>query len=415
MQVTDYRAIVAGGSWSWNAAVAAKAGAVVTYRFLPTADLPYTWDLDYTASSVESFTPNQRLAFRKAADAFEAVANLRFVETDGPAMIDIHAVQGSNWGGWADLAYSTADWTGRGTYVIDTSVGDFGSGNGLDTLLHEAGHAVGLEHPHEGVFTLPDWFDDRSRTVMSYDFVDAHGLRALDRAALVSIYGQPAANGWTISGDASLWSIAGTGQDDRIVGALGRNQMKGRGGDDLLAGREEADTIRGGRGDDRLFGMAGADTLRGGPGADRLFGYMGGQGGWRNDGDDLLIGGRGDDRIFGDTGSDKLVGNGGGDILRGGDGSDVLAGGNGDDRLAGGQGLDTFRFVRADRRDRDVVTDFELGWDTLDLDRLGVDIGEARAVEVGAGRSTLLRFDAVGFDLVLKGVDHSLAESFWGL
>lgn len=63
--------------------------------------------------------------------------------------------------------------------------------------------------------------------------------------------------------------------------------------------------------------------------------------------------------ITGTAGADRLVGTDGADLIRGGDGSD---------RLTGRAGADTFVFgadVRDGNRDRDVITDFRSGVDTI--------------------------------------------------
>ncbi|WP_300656467.1 calcium-binding protein, partial [Pseudomonas sp.] len=73
-----------------------------------------------------------------------------------------------------------------------------------------------------------------------------------------------------------------------------------------------------------------------------------------------LVGDGGENYIFGYGGNDTLVGNGG---------DDILLGGLGDDSLSGGAGADIFRW-QAGESGHDVVTDFELGVDSLDLSDL---------------------------------------------
>lgn len=58
----------------------------------------------------------------------------------------------------------------------------------------------------------------------------------------------------------------------------------------------------------------------------------------------------------------------GNDRLSGGDGSDLLVGGAGSDLLTGGDGRDVFQFgARGARRDADVIKDFTLGEDKIQL------------------------------------------------
>uniref|UniRef100_UPI0035672C08 DUF5801 repeats-in-toxin domain-containing protein n=1 Tax=Pseudomonas sp. TaxID=306 RepID=UPI0035672C08 len=73
--------------------------------------------------------------------------------------------------------------------------------------------------------------------------------------------------------------------------------------------------------------------------------------------------------LVGDGGENYLFGYGGNDTLIGGSGDDILLGGLGNDTLTGGAGADIFRW-QAGETGHDVVTDFELGVDSLDLSDL---------------------------------------------
>ncbi|MGF1916274.1 Ig-like domain-containing protein, partial [Vibrio splendidus] len=88
-------------------------------------------------------------------------------------------------------------------------------------------------------------------------------------------------------------------------------------------------------------------------------------------GDDQFQGTEQDDIILGHTGNDVLLGAAGDDILLGGDGSDILIGGLGDDILTGGDGDDIFKWVDEPLNNyQDVITDFEVGSDRIDLSEL---------------------------------------------
>lgn len=89
-----------------------------------------------------------------------------------------------------------------------------------------------------------------------------------------------------------------------------------------------------------------------------------------DDGINYLLGGDSIDIMLGQGGDDTLDGGTGDDILVGGLGDDVLTGGLGNDILTGGEGNDTFVFVDlplVSTLDLDVITDFHLDEDTLDL------------------------------------------------
>ena len=140
----------------------------------------------------------------------------------------------------------------------------------------------------------------------------------------------------------------GTAGRDTVFGGAGADTLQGGGGDDRFSGGNGADLITGGGGNDTLDGGNGADTLEGESGAD------------------LITGGSGSDTLDGGNGADILEGGGGRDQIEGGNGKDILSGGAGDDVLIGGAGADTFVFVG--NGGDDVVDDFELGVDVLQID-----------------------------------------------
>ena len=73
--------------------------------------------------------------------------------------------------------------------------------------------------------------------------------------------------------------------------------------------------------------------------------------------------------LTGTNGDDVLQGNGAANVLDGKGGDDILIDGKGEDRLTGGAGADLFVF-EADGR-RDIITDFQVGVDTIDLSGMG--------------------------------------------
>lgn len=113
----------------------------------------------------------------------------------------------------------------------------------------------------------------------------------------------------------------------------------------------------GGAGDDVLVGTNQVDLIFGQGGADLLYAL---------DGADWLFGGAGADLIYGGNADDQLWGGSGDDYLNGGAGADRLAGGDGVDTVTTGAGRDVISFV-GDQASIDVVTDFALYYDVLDL------------------------------------------------
>ena len=85
-------------------------------------------------------------------------------------------------------------------------------------------------------------------------------------------------------------------------------------------------------------------------------------------GADIFDGGLGSDSISGDDDNDSLIGGGGSDILNGGIGNDTLIGGVGTNILNGGAGLDVFVFSGTTGDDGDLITNYSIADDVINLD-----------------------------------------------
>ncbi len=372
----------------WNSTAPLGTGAVITYAFKAQSALPPFADLPEGAEA-SPFTAAQKKAFRAALDEFEANCDIRYVEVDGPAMIDAYGVSNSDLGGYAYYPFVTGARTGRSDLAIDWSNhSGIGSAWAMETLLHEIGHAVGLSHPHDGAARLTSRLDSGDNTVMSYNFTTADGhLERLDREALERIYGADQdSRDWKITATDAGIRIAGTKGSDCIIGADRNCVLQGKDGKDRLIGREH---------DDRLDGGAGSDKLWGGAGRDRL------------DGRD------GNDKIRGEDGADRLYGGAGKDKLWGGAGDDRLKGDSGNDRMWGGDGSDIFVFSGKDRGDHDVIRDFAIDIDILRFTG-PVDLADAD-LRASGSHSTLLVFDDLDLTLTLVGIDRGDFADAYGL
>ncbi len=251
--------------------------------------------------------------------------------------------------------------------------------SGFVVLLHEIGHALGLDHPNEESNYAPAYesaFQNIDYSIMNYTYLSGNITSAYgnpitpqftDIAAIHYLYG---ANNSYNAGDTvyefsgsevmTLWDGGGTdlidasGQSDAVyinlneadgdaysvIGdtafwiAYGANieNATGGAGYDIILGNALANEIRGLGGSDMIFANDGDDTVNGNMDADHILGG--------ND-NDLLRGGRDNDYINGNQGSDFINGNLGDDSLRGGQDADILHGGQGNDRITGDNGNDT--------------------------------------------------------------------------
>lgn len=113
-------------------------------------------------------------------------------------------------------------------------------------------------------------------------------------------------------------------------------------------------------GNDTAYLREGDDVLYGGNkgGTDSMYG---------GEGQDVLYAGNNADKLWGDASNDLLDGGTGNDDLFSGDGDDTIIGGNGDDDLDGGMGADVFIFDSTSNTGDDMVTGYDAGEDTLQI------------------------------------------------
>lgn len=187
-----------------------------------------------------------------------------------------------------------------------------------------------------------------------------------------------------------------------------------------LVGTSKADVQTGGAGDDVIVGSSGADTLDGGAGFD-VVDYSGGGGMVIADlagGDGTYGQSHGDtyagiEGLIGTSYGDSLIGDAIANRLDGGAGSDKLTGNGGTDVLTGGGGVDTFFYKKLSDSlvgSADVITDFELGTDRINLYSVDARKGgytndSFRWIGDGAftGVTGQLRYEQAGGDTLIFG------------
>ncbi|MCF5096559.1 retention module-containing protein, partial [Pseudomonas gessardii] len=181
-------------------------------------------------------------------------------------------------------------------------------------------------------------------------------------------------------------TLTGTNGDDILMAGPGSNLLNGGDGNDVLSAGTGNNQMHGGNGNDLLFSGIGNDLLDGGAGIDTVsyahatagvtvnLGLGGAQvtGGAGTDtlqALENLIGSNFNDVLTGDGNNNLISGGLGNDTLKGEGGDDLLVGGPGTNTLTGGPGADTFQYL-AGNSGHDVITDFTVGSDKLDLSQL---------------------------------------------
>lgn len=268
---------------------------------------------------------------RRALDAWEAIANINFIEVpDGtfPAQSGLRLGLGALDGRGNDLAFAhrknySNNTTRAAEIIVDTAEG-WHIRNGVlvnsygtsfySIVLHEIGHTLGLAH-YSGALAVMNPRENPSIT--SLQSSDIQGARY--------IYGTPVTAWGGTSSHNDLFRF------DTIARPL---TINGNAGTDVLYGGERADVIKGGADRDIIAGGLGADVLYGDTdatsssgAADHILGDVG---------NDTIYGGAGGDYLHGESGNDTVGGGLGNDLLYGGFGADVLRGDAGNDEIWGG-------------------------------------------------------------------------------
>lgn len=393
-------------------------------------------DLWYTYTGWTAFSAGEKAEVRFLLETVETFLNVDFVEVSGASDPDLNFGKVDMAPGVAGLGGPQYSSSGSritafdGFAVFNKNIG-LASGE-QSLILHEIGHALGLDHTFSGA-SLDPAYDNLHYSLMSYDADPTPGISGTvrmmvyDILALQDLWGAASydpqattytgprlgaglvdvvwdsggtdwldATGWgrpvlldlgqgmfsrwygtedmVIAFNTVIENARGSSFGDTVIGNDTSNVLYGQGGADLVRGRKGDDTVYGGDQNDEVRGGGDDDLVYGGAGNDTVKGTPG---------DDRVYGEAGNDLVKGGPGNDRLYGGSGDDDLRGWRGNDLLDGGTGDDSLRGGVGNDTFIFKPG--YDRDTITDLGKGNDTLRITGFGDDAAVmARAVQTGA-------------------------------
>jgi serralysin len=357
-------------------------GVTLTYSF-PSDQIEYFDDpyYDNEPDSWYALTSPEKSAVRSALAEWSSVANVTLIEVDdGENLVgDLRFAITDEAGDEAAHAYLPWDepeggdvWFKNGSWH-ERPGSDIKKGSyDYLTILHEIGHAIGLEHSFEEPQEIQKAYDNYAYTIMSYSaspFSDSNNASFYpttpmyyDLVNIQGMYGRgvhnPGDTVYKYKDGKNYWqTIDDTGGTDTIVH---KGSDKALIDLNVMHWSDLGQTIKFNHGSTKSTVAIGPETLI--------------------------------ENATGGTGKDKIIGN----SL-----ANVLAGGGGKDTLTGGEGPDSFLFdVKPSSGNRDTIIDFTVGSDII---RLAQGVFSALSLGAVTAEAFDAHFDYVGGVLEYHG------------
>ncbi|MBD8671118.1 M10 family metallopeptidase C-terminal domain-containing protein [Pseudomonas lurida] len=341
-------------------------------------------ELSFTIDA--GFSAGQQARIRQALQAWQDVTNIRFKENSTQVDGTINFIKDSTLaGGVAQFPsyYSGDVWAKIGTKNVSDSPG---RGNHfMTTVIHEIGHAIGLQHPgdydsleggYEGNARYAQ--DTKARTVMSYwreTHQPGHDFNGRSSAGpllddIASVQGKYGRNRDTRNTDTTYGFNSNTQREDLSLTSSSDAPLfcvwDGGGNDTLdFSGFKQRQVINlNPETFSDVGGLKGNVSIASGVVVENA------------------IGGAGDDDLTGNDTHNRIKGGGGADMLRGGGGSDVFV----------FDSLSDSTLLRPDE-----ILDFESGTDKIDVSGVlkAARVSNVKVVELftGSAGEVVLGYD----------------------